>query len=558
MVQTADREALWRSSSKGNVCVLLWRLLWAGAVLTAVSIIASGTVSPAQEASCLSCHTNKTSLRSMSPRWRDVYVDPSQFAQDKHGAVDCTACHGNDRYVRFPHSITAGNLRDPADPARVKDTCGKCHEVITTRHLDSLHSTLEGHKSSLVSLMGPEAGLARFAACTSCHTTCTDCHMKQPDRYGRLVPKTESHRFTRRPSSAICKVCHGQTAETYLGGQGATGHGPSVMAAAGLECVDCHSEEEVHGGGKRRRFIGETVKPTCEKCHARSNLKMTTAKGPVAVREYNPRTPAHQTHQGVVDCVACHTQWYTNCWDCHKGKAREDRDRFYLAVNPKSGMVHTAVHVPTSNEFGGVAPEMGGWAVKTRHSWGKSQSCEKCHADPDVYINPEWRRARFVSFWSTEEAKASFVDEKLVKQLTIDTERFGRSVHKALSCEACHNSPGNEVCAGCHTGTGKRAEPRAMFRETNDLLMRSKPSLPEVSKRLPEPTVWEGRWTELRDRYMQAANEFHIDPRAAQDRMWTVRQAVERFNKESENALYKVKAPGPNGKSGVSPGTDVK
>jgi len=522
-----------------------------------MSIIVSGTVSPAQEASCLSCHGNKTSLRSQSPRWRDVYVDPDQLAQDKHGAVACTACHERDRYARFPHDALPATLRDPAGPARVKDTCGACHEAITIRHLNSLHSTLEGHKSSLVGLMGTEAGLAKFSTCTSCHATCTHCHMKQPDRYGRLVSRTESHRFA-RPPAVVCKVCHGQTADTYLGGQGSISHAPSVMASAGLDCMDCHAEAEVHGSGSRHRFMGETVKPTCEKCHGQKGTKVTTASRTTAVRPYDPRNPAHQTHGNKVGCVACHTQWYTNCWDCHKGRAREAQDRFYLAVNPKTGMVHTAVHVPINNEFGGVAAETGGWAVKTRHSWGKSLSCERCHADPEVYINAEGRRARFVSFWSREEANASFVDKKLVKQVTIDRERFGRSAHKALPCEACHNSARNDMCAGCHAGAEKADEPRATFRETNDLLMGSRPSLPEMRKRLPDPTVWEGRWIELRDRYLQAANEFHGDPAAARDRMRILRQAAERFSKELEKAVSSTGVSGLEGRSGNPPGPTSK
>jgi hypothetical protein len=527
-------------------------------VMPAMGISAADTASSAQEASCLSCHADKTALKSRSPRWRDVYVDPNQFARDKHGTVDCTACHGIDRYAAFPHNNAPGALRDPADPTRIKGTCGKCHESITTRHLSSLHSTLEGHRSSLVSLLGKEAGLARFKTCTSCHTTCTHCHMKQPDRYNRLVSRVESHQFIRRPASAVCKVCHGQTAETYLGSKDNKAHGPSIMAAAGLECVDCHSEGEVHGSGKLDRFIGETLKPSCEKCHALSGMTVSTARGKVAVRQYNPENPAHRAHEKTVACVACHTQWYTNCWDCHKGKAREETDKFYLALNPKSGKAHTAIHVPINRDLGGVHPETGGWAVKTRHSWGKSQTCEKCHLDPEVYINPELRRASFVSFWSGDEAKASFVNDKLVKQVTIDREKFRRSAHKDLSCEVCHDSPGDEVCTHCHAVKGRKPQSRASFREADELLRAGKGLLQELGKLQPDVRLWEKQWTDLRDRYMEAANEFHGEPGLARDRMPAVRQASEQLKQEIEKELSKAKAQG-TGRTGLMiPGAGTK
>ena len=514
-------------------------LLWAATAFMLLARLAMANPSaPAQEISCANCHGDKVRLRSLSPQWRDVYVDLEQFAADKHGAVGCTACHQDDIYADFPHGSSQGHRQDPADPARVKSTCGSCHAEITARHLNSLHSTLEGHKRSLIDLMGQEKGMARFSACTSCHATCTDCHMKQPDRYNRLVPQTESHRFTRRPAAVVCKVCHGQTAETYLGARGNAAHGPSVMATAGLECLDCHSGKEIHGSGKRPGFIGETVKPNCETCHARPGLAVPTAKGPLAARQYDPQNSAHRIHKDRLACVSCHTQWYTNCWDCHKGRAREDGDKFFLAVNPETGKIHTAIHVPINTELGGVSPELGGWAVKTRHSWGKSQSCEKCHTDPAVYVNPELRRARFVSFWSSEHTNATFMDEKLVKQVTIDKESFSKSPHKDLSCQSCHNSSDSRVCADCHGA--KRDRSRAVYRQSDELLQSIKQSLAKLRTPRPEQADWESRWTVLRDRYMHVANEFHGNPRAAQRHMRDVRQAAGELHKESTRAVRKA------------------
>ena len=177
--------------------------------------------------------------------------------------------------------------------------------------------------------------------------------------------------------------------------------------------------------------------------------------------------------------------------------------------------------------------------MKTRHSWGKSQTCEKCHTDPTVYVNAESRRARFVSFWSGEYANASFVDEKIVKQVTLNQEGFGRSAHKDLSCETCHDSSDNKVCAGCHSGKAKL--PRAVYLETSEFLQGSKQLLPQLRKRQMESSVWETRWTDLHDRYMQAANEFHGNPGLAQARMRSVRKAARHLNHALNAALQKAK-----------------
>ncbi|HMK66823.1 MAG TPA: hypothetical protein VK564_13575, partial [Thermodesulfobacteriota bacterium] len=408
---------------------------------------------------------------------------------------------------------------------------------ITTRHLNSLHNTLDGHRLSLVNLMGQEAGMARFNTCTSCHASCTDCHMKQPDRYNRLVPRTESHQFTRRPSSKVCRVCHGQTGETFFGGGEKSEHGASAMAKAGLECMDCHSEGEIHGSGKRNGFIGQTVKPNCEKCHASPGGKVTASKGTLSAMQYNPKTAGHSIHPETVSCVACHTKWYTNCWDCHKGKAREEKGKFFLAIHPTTGKVHTATHVPINRELGNVSPDLGGWAVKTRHSWGKAQACEQCHTDPETYINPALRQAPFVGFWATEQARGAFVDEKLVKLIRIDQEGLAKSVHHGLSCPTCHASPGNETCSGCHTRRAGKSGPRATYQKASGLLQSSKHLLEKEPGSVSDLSSWKSRWAVLRERYLRIGNEFHSKPWPAGKQMEEFRGEAEKFYRDIRTAL---------------------
>ena len=531
----AEKEGRRSSDSHGRLPATLWGI-------TILLLVLLGSVNGAaasDEITCGKCHADKVLLRSLSPRWRDVFVDSAQFATDPHGTLDCIACHESDAYAAFPHKALPPSRRDPADPARVKDTCGTCHQEITARFLNSLHNTLEGHKTALVDLLGEKDGATRFQSCTSCHASCTDCHMKQPDRYGRLVPQTERHHFTRSPAAAVCKACHGQTAETYLGARNNADHGPSAMAAAGLECVDCHSEADVHGNGRRPTFIGETAEPKCLTCHGGSAMTVTTAKGMLTPRLFDAKNPSHQMHQQRVACVACHTQWYTNCWDCHKGSAKQDSSKFFLALNPESGEVHTAIHVPINAELGGVKPEVGGWAIKTAHSWGKPQSCQKCHTDPSVYISPDARQAKFVSFWGPKHANGLFVDEKLVKQITITPQSLEQSAHKGIACEACHSSLADDVCTGCHRENRNRSQ--LPYWQTDDLLQTSNRRLSQLRAIGAGSAEWERRWTSLRDQYLQAGNDFHGNPELSETHIRAIHRDAVQLNRKVNAELGKSK-----------------
>jgi len=463
----------------------------------------------------------------MSARWRDVFVDLTQYAKDKHGTLECVACHTSSLYASYPHPKLTRDQINPSSPSQVKATCGACHAEITSRHLNSLHNTLEGHRVALVDLMGEKEGAVRFEGCKSCHASCTECHMKQPDRYNRLVSQTETHQFTKEPSANVCQVCHGQTGNSFLGIPGDVGHGPSLMSQAGLQCIDCHTEKEVHGDGSRPQFIAQTRKPTCEECHSHAKPSVPTLQNPVAARQFDASNPAHQTHVEKVDCVACHTQWYTNCWNCHKGEAQVRTDKFYLAVNPLTGKIHTAVHSPINQEFGNVDPEIGGWAVKTRHSWGKSQPCEKCHTNSEVYIEGKLRQGKFVGVWIKEKTKGSFVNDKLVKQILLDPAQIKQSAHRNQSCLDCHKSVGDETCTVCHANQADRA--RGIYRNTHAALAQADLLIAQIRADGYDVATLQKEWEAWRDQYLATANLFHSKPGEAQKQMQGLNEGATKF-----------------------------
>jgi len=185
------------------------------------------------------------------------------------------------------------------------------------------------------------------------------------------------------------------------------------------------------------------------------------------------------------------------------------------------------VHVPIGVELGGAKVAAGGWAIKTRHSWGKAQTCESCHGDPATFIGAELRQAEFVSFWSAKHANARFVDEALVKRITVGAADLQQSPHRGMACERCHQSRANDACSGCHGASG-RGRTRVAFRTTAELLELSRPGGARAAG-----------WTELRNRYLDAGNEFHRNPRAAVAQIRSVRQDAARYKRKLDSANRK-------------------
>ncbi len=487
-------------------------------------LLAGANQAAADDSLCVGCHSDAARLDSLTEQpVKRLYVDPAQRTQDIHGAFECTVCHGGDTTLDSTAACVGVAHSDPTDPKILKTTCGTCHLDITTRYLTSIHNTFNGIHHSLKDLLGPDEGTTRFEdTCKKCHTSCSDCHLSDPDRRGLLWPRIESHKFVRKPGSNICASCHNATGDTFFGEPGNEAeHGPSVMAEAGMECTDCHVEREVHGTGTQTLFVMESPKPTCEKCHLDPAYRWSTDATAPAAPQFDHDGPAHAIHgTEKVSCVACHTQWYANCWNCHEG--RQDRTVYdlFLANNPITGQVHTIVHSPASApDWGTVPPEIGGeWAVKSRHSWGDAHTCEKCHTNRDVWVNEQERRAPFLGLWGPDRTNATYIDQALVDLMVIDTEKMKQDFHGELACYDCHASQGDELCADCHAESEKSGETvlpaeadwsRTSYiraRESQERIHAALESLEELGV---DVQAWRASSDALRGQYLAAANAFH-------------------------------------------------
>ena len=283
--------------------------------------------------SCIACHTDYPKLQTLAspdegppmegcggaaPR-----IDPCDrvflggpgyeaFKKSAHGSLSCTECHGGMDGTTDKKQAHSGDfIKHPSKNA--KTACGGCHDDIVKNATGSLHEQGWGQKRSVAMRMGhakfdqlPEPLQTAYGQnCATCHGGCGDCHVNRPKAAGGGLYK--GHQFSRTPDMRdTCVACH-----TSRGGHAYFGLGigaqPDVhLMQAGYTCLDCHSQEQLHGDGRIYETRYRTpLSPKCQDCHD-------------DVAESNT---FHKEHVTTFDCHVCHSQDYNNCGSCHVGGA---------------------------------------------------------------------------------------------------------------------------------------------------------------------------------------------------------------------------------------------
>jgi len=159
--------------------------------------------------------------------------------------------------------------------------------------------------------------------CTSCHERratggCAACH-------GTTTPHAGAH--VDASLTGACGGCHSrQVAEAA--------HYPDVHRDAGMDCLACHTKEDVMGDGHPYSSMLEdgAIDARCEDCH-------TTLS----------EIPAHTIHQKAVDCTACHVQSVVSCYNCHfetqlqmNRKVAYGQFHDWVLLMNRNGKVHAA------------------------------------------------------------------------------------------------------------------------------------------------------------------------------------------------------------------------
>jgi len=345
--------------------------------------------------------------------WEKVLVDQVAFGEDKHSRMSCTDCHGGVDTLEKE----SAHAEMVADPSAGGGTCATCHADVSETFATSLHSNLQGYWTALDARSTPEDHPALEEMygnhCASCHTTCGDCHVSQPNSVGGGL--IEGHVFNETPSmTRNCTACHGsRVGNEYLGKH------EDIMAdvhfrQGRMNCMDCHAAAELHGeyttpDGEQpvHRYDGAQL-PNCRDCHP------TVAGGEDGVQ-------MHQMHSDNLSCQTCHSVSYTSCDGCHVALSEETGNPFFrtegtylnflIGRNPLQNDERpydytTVRHVPvapTSFEFYGDNllsdfDSLPTWTHATPHNiqlnTPQNASCEACHGSPEFFltedkVNPE-------------------------------------------------------------------------------------------------------------------------------------------------------------------------
>ena len=122
--------------------------------------------------------------------WEKVLIDAEAFLPTVHGKISCLYCHNG---VQDPDKDIAHNglVARPSDPISGNGTCETCHKDEAASFATSLHATQAGYWTQMEA-RGVDNSLESYHAaeemfdnhCSSCHTSCGDCHVGQPASVG--------------------------------------------------------------------------------------------------------------------------------------------------------------------------------------------------------------------------------------------------------------------------------------------------------------------------------------------------------------------------------------
>lgn len=332
--------------------------------------------------------------------WEKVIVS-LDYIEEPHGGATCVDCHAGVQTVD-KEEAHVGLIADPS--AEGATSCTACHGSLVEAVDGSLHATQAGYWTAINARSIPEnhPQLEEMFGnhCASCHTTCGDCHIAQPDSVGGGL--LSGHKFEKTPPmTRTCIACHGSRVGAEYMGKHEDILADVHFRQARFNCISCHTGENLHaspGETADHRYAGEQM-PKCETCHTDLTAQAQ-----------------HVMHQNVLACQVCHSVQYSNCDGCHVAvsetsgipffKTEATYLGFYIGLNPRQDEERPYKYVllrhvpvsPDSYAFYGedLLPKFNDlptWTYTTPHNIQRltpqNQACENCHGNPDLFLTED-------------------------------------------------------------------------------------------------------------------------------------------------------------------------
>jgi hypothetical protein len=334
--------------------------------------------------------------------WEKVFVSNEEYVGSIHGQLGCITCHGGVSGVQGMEAHE-GVVREPDSV----QACGPCHTQTVEADQDSLHSDLAGYWLVLNARSSPDA-LPQLEEmmdnhCTTCHTSCGQCHVSRPANLGGGL--ASGHEFKGiPPMNLTCTGCHGSRIEMEYKGRNEGVPADVHWIKAGMPCFTCHSADEMHGaaGDFEHRYDGAPM-PSCQDadCHP----DVAPGDGVANHTDF---------HFEAMSCQVCHSTTYKNCYSCHV--AQQDGVPFFriepsvmdfkIGRNPLQSedrpWTYVPVrHVPIDPESFAYYGEdllsnfdaVPTWKYATPHNIQRNtpqtETCDSCHGNPEVFLTAD-------------------------------------------------------------------------------------------------------------------------------------------------------------------------
>lgn len=350
--------------------------------------------------------------------WEKVLVE-DEFTSTVHGEVLCTTCHEG---AQSPNKDEA-HINMISDPSAAPNQgCQMCHSTEAETFENSLHSNLNGYWTAIDARSAPEDHQALESMfgnhCSSCHTTCGDCHVSQPNSVGGGL--IDGHNVKKTPSmTRNCTACHGSRIGSEYLGKHEDLPGDVHFRQGRMNCVDCHTGMEMHDStgtctechttpeeaellNNLDRYSGAQI-PSCESCHE-------------TVGASGDANPQHLLHQEKLSCQVCHSISYTSCDGCHVAVSEETGNPFFSTEgsylnfligqnsDPNYHRPYEYVpvrHIPVDTESYAFYGEnllsnfdaKPTWEYTTPHNIQRNtpqnESCDACHGNEEIFLTAD-------------------------------------------------------------------------------------------------------------------------------------------------------------------------
>jgi hypothetical protein len=333
--------------------------------------------------------------------WEKVLVG-SEFLASVHNTQNCIGCHGGVEGVDDKDAAHEGTVKDPVEDA--DRICGVCHAEATQLAATSLHQNLTGYQTMLTArgadFSDPHMEEAFNNHCSTCHTTCGQCHVSRPNfTFGGLI---SSHKVKKIASiKDTCMACHGARVSNEYQGKNEGVEGSVHWLEEGMPCFECHNVSHYHGDGTEytHRYDGPPG-VNCLECHEEA------APDQSEIEE-------HKIHADKVACEVCHVSGpYKSCYNCHVAideqglpyyETDDSQMTFKIGRNPLKSddrpwdyvLVRHVPVVPDTFAFYGdnllsSFDNVSTWKYATPHNiqrtTAQNESCDSCHGNADLFL----------------------------------------------------------------------------------------------------------------------------------------------------------------------------